>query len=61
MMLMFHDDSCGELLNAEGECPKCKFSPDMQSTGFREVDGSEMIVKREGGATFMGLHRAPVR
>lgn len=61
MLLMFHDDSCGELLNADGQCPKCKFHPDMQSTSFREVSLEEIRQKRAAGATsFLGQHREPV-
>src|SRR4051812_29404616 len=37
LSLMYHDDSCGELIDASGSCPKCKFPPDMQSLGFRKV------------------------
>ena len=35
--VLIHDDDCGEVLNADGLCPKCQFYPDMQSTSFREV------------------------
>ena len=61
MMVMFHDDDCGELLDGDGECPTCKFHPDMQSTGFREVpdeaiaDGIARL-----GRTYLGAHRERV-
>jgi hypothetical protein len=42
MMLKFHDDDCGELLDADGKCGKCGFYPDMQSTAFRDVPASEL-------------------
>jgi len=60
LMLMYHDDSCGELIDSSGKCPKCGFSPDMQSLGFRKVSEAEISEKRQGGATFMGQHRTPV-
>lgn len=58
MMVMFHDDDCGELLDGDGECPKCKFHPDMQSTGFKDMNDA---VLRDGierlGLTYLGKHR----
>ena len=59
-LLMYHDDDCGELINAAGICPRCEISPDMQSLGFRLVTETEMDEKRRGGATFMGQYRTPV-
>lgn len=35
-MRLFHDDDCGEFLDADGVCPRHGFSPDMQSLGYRE-------------------------
>ena len=37
IMLMYHDDSCGELLDNQGKCPTCGFHPDGQSVGFVDV------------------------
>jgi len=34
---VFHDDDCGEVL-VNGFCPKCGFSPDLQSLGARRVE-----------------------
>ena len=59
MLLMFHDDGCGELLDDEGKCPTCGFHPDMQSTSFRDVPVEELLTMR--GRTFLGEHRAQVR
>lgn len=61
MQLMFHDDSCGELLDAHGRCPKCEFSPDMQSTGFMEVNAATVKAGIVGGKTFLGQRRKPIR
>lgn len=41
-LVMYHDDSCGELLDKEGMCPKCKYHPDMQSTAFTELTTGEI-------------------
>lgn len=60
LILMFHDDSCGELLNADGLCPKCKFHPDMQSTAFRNVSEEELSPLRAVGRTFLGKNRTEV-
>ncbi len=59
--LMFHDDSCGELLDSEGMCPKCKFYPDMQSTAFREVSDEELRSLRAPSRTFLGLYREKIQ
>ena len=61
MMLMFHDDDCEELLDADGKCPKCCFHPDMRSTGFRNVP--EVFVSEEvkNGKTFLGHHRMRIQ
>ena len=60
MKLMYHDDDCGELLDRDGRCPKCKFHPDMQSTAFREVTDAELNGLRGNGRSFLGLNRMPV-
>lgn len=59
MKLMFHDDDCGELLDDEGKCPKCKFHPDMQSTAFRDVSDSEFAKLKAEQRTMLGLDRKP--
>ena len=56
MKLMFHDDSCGEFLDAEGKCPKCRFHPDTQSTAFRDVQDGELC----RGRSYLGPNRVPV-
>lgn len=56
MLLMFHDDDCGELLLACGECPKCGIHPDMQSTAFRGVLKGDL----RGGRTYLGEKGAAV-
>lgn len=58
--LMFHDDSCGELLDVRGRCPRCGFCPDMQSTAFRPVPVDEVDRMLRQGKTFLGLCRKPV-
>ena len=60
MMLMFHDDSCGELLDMHGECPKCRLHPDMQSTGFTDVPVEVVNRMLDGGQTFMGRCRTQI-
>jgi hypothetical protein len=53
---MYHDDDCGEFLDAEGRCPKCGFHPDMQSTGFKPLDTSALRAPR----SFLGTGRVPI-
>lgn len=60
MQLMFHDDDCGEFLDADGQCPKCKFHPDMQSTAFKNVSDSEVQALKGQGRTLLGQNRKPV-
>jgi hypothetical protein len=60
MRLMFHDDSCGELLDRDGRCPSCGLHPDMQSTGFRDVPEPEVRERQALGRTFLGEGRKPV-
>jgi hypothetical protein len=58
MMLKFHDDDCGELLDADGKCGKCGkcgFHPDMQSTAFRDVQASELRPLLAGRSVFVDL------
>jgi hypothetical protein len=59
-MLMFHDDTCDELLDAEGRCPKCGIQPDMQSTGFKEIKQAEIYRRLAKGQTMLGSQRVPV-
>lgn len=54
MKVMFHDDDCGEALDGDGLCPKCRFHPDMQSTAFREATQSERLTP---GRTLLGKFR----
>lgn len=61
MRLMFHDDSCGELLDHEGRCPSCGFHPDMQSTAFRDVPEPEVRERQALGRTFLGEGRKEIR
>jgi hypothetical protein len=58
--LVFHDDDCGELLDAEGLCPVCQFHPDMQSTAFRQVPEAEYQAGKNAGRTFLGEYRTPL-
>lgn len=60
MLLMYHDDDCGELLDAAGNCPKCSFAPDMQSTGFREVPDEEVRRLLSEGRTLLGRFRKAI-
>lgn len=60
MQLMYHDDDCGELLTDQGECPKCRFHPDMQSTGFVQVSMEEFGAMKLKGRTFLGIGREPL-
>lgn len=57
MKLMFHDDDCGALLDSIGQCPACRFHPDMQSTAFREVAPENLV----SGQTYLGVGREVVR
>lgn len=52
---MVHDDDCGEILDAEGRCPKCGFHPDIQSTAFREATEQELR-----GRTALGPERQKI-
>ena len=52
--LMIHYD-CGEFLTSDGLCPNCNFHPDMQSTGFRNMSSSFLLLRE--GHTFLGSNR----
>lgn len=59
-LLMFHDDDCGELLDMWGKCPKCDFSPDMQSTSFKRVPNKQLRSMLRNGHTFLGQYRESI-
>lgn len=60
-LLMVHHDGCGTFLDKYGRCPSCGFSPDMQSTAFREVDTATLIQElRVAGKSFLGQFRVPI-
>jgi hypothetical protein len=58
--VMIHDDDCGEYLDKEGMCPKCKFHPDMQSTCFKNIDYKELVALIKNGKTFLGIYRTQI-
>jgi hypothetical protein len=59
--LMVHDDGCGAFLDKLGRCPACGFSPDQQSTAFREVDTATLVHElRVAGKSFLGQFRVPI-
>lgn len=43
-MRLFHDDDCGATLEADDNCPKCGFHPDMQSLGLREANVNDIDI-----------------
>ena len=55
--LMYHDDSCGELLDNEGKCLACGFHPDGQSVGFKDVLIVAYREMKATGRTFIGRFR----
>lgn len=57
IMLMYHDDSCGDLLDNQGRCHCCGFHPDGQSVGFTDVPLSVYNAAKSRGLTFMGRYR----
>lgn len=59
--LMIHDDSCDEKLDHTGNCPKCGFHPDMQSTAFMAFDKAEIDKLVAQGRTFLGPYRTEIR
>lgn len=60
MKLMIHDDDCGAFVDQFGRCHRCRFYPDMQSTGFVDVSDDELENLRLAGRTFLTLGRLPV-
>jgi hypothetical protein len=60
IVVMYHDDDCNELLDKTGMCPRCKFHPDMQSTGFVAVSAEIIRNELASGRTFLGEHRVPI-
>lgn len=60
IMLMYHDDSCGELLDNTGMCPKCGFHPDGQSVAFTDVSLKLYNLGKAQGMTFLGRYREPM-
>lgn len=61
MRVMFHDDDCGALLDAEGRCPDCRLSPDARSTGFLELSQATVDRMISAGRTLLGMGREPIR
>jgi hypothetical protein len=59
-LVMYHDDDCGELLDKEGMCPKCKFHPDMQSTAFTELTDTHVSFLLSLCRTLLGQYRTPI-
>lgn len=57
IMLMYHDDSCGELLDNRGLCPVCGFHPDGQSVGFMDVPLTLYHLGKAAGKTYLGRYR----
>jgi hypothetical protein len=53
--LLHHEDDCGQALDGDGMCPRCKLHPDMQSTAFYEVPVPEL----PRGRTYLGEGRVP--
>lgn len=60
MKVLFHDDDCGEPLAADGQCPSCRFHPDMQSTGFMDLPQATVKQVLARGGSLLGLGREPV-
>ena len=60
MRVMFHDDDCDDLLDQDGQCPTCKFHPDMQSTGFKDISVGNAFTMLRNGRTLLGLYREPI-
>lgn len=60
MQIMIHDDDCGEYLDKNGMCPKCKFHPDLQSLALVETDINTIERYLSAGFTMMGLYRRPI-
>ena len=60
IQVMVHDDDCGEYLTRKGQCPKCKFHPDMQSTAFTSIEYDELQALIYRGRSFLGINRTPI-
>jgi hypothetical protein len=58
--LMYHDDGCKAFLDNTGRCPACKYHPDMQSLGVKEVSAEELAYRLDHGETLMGPYRTPI-
>ncbi len=59
--LMYHDEDCGRLLDAEGWCSACLYYPDMQDCAFRDVATKQVDAARAAGGTFLGRGREEIR
>lgn len=59
-MIMLHDDDCGEFLDHDGMCPRCKFHPDGQSTAFQDVSEDKVLHLISQGRTLLGRGRTPI-
>ena len=57
---MYHDDGCKAFLDKWGFCPVCKYRPDMQSLGIKEVSDADLAWRLAHGQTFMGPYRTPI-
>jgi hypothetical protein len=60
IMVMIHDDGCGEYLTRSGRCPTCDFHPNMQDTAFVPIDADELNILLSKGKTFLGKYRQPI-
>lgn len=60
LLLVYHDDHCGDLLTSRGNCLKCGFAPDMQSVGFKWVDAEVVDSEIAAGKSFLGEYRTPI-
>jgi hypothetical protein len=58
--LMYHDAGCKAFLDRWGRCPECKYCPDSQSLGIKEVTNEELTYRLDRGETFMGPYRTPI-
>lgn len=58
--LLYHDDGCKAFLDRWGSCPVCKYHPDMQSLGVKEVSAEELAYRLDHGETLMGPYRTPI-
>ena len=58
--LLYHDDGCKAFLDRWGNCPVCKYHPDMQSLGIKEVSDEALAQGLDHGETYMGPYRTPI-